>query len=267
MIDPRSDVEVAARPTALVTGAAGHIGGAVMRLLTAAGYRTIGVDRPGTSPDQLDGARPDGWVSVDLADPASEERLRDALVDEPRLDLVVAGAGVTALGGFAATDAAAFERVMAVNHHGAVRTTRAALPALRAAGGYLVVISSVAGLLPVPGRPAYVGAKHAVTGTFLAIADELASQGVAVTVVHPGFLDSPVTEVGGAALRSTTGVTLDADDVARRIVRLAVRRRHGRRVPQRCLIGRTAHIADVAHRVAPGLARRLAARQLRRGAP
>jgi hypothetical protein len=86
---------------------------------------------------------------------------------------------------------------------------------------------------------------------------------VTVTVAHPAFLRSPVTEVGASAPRSTTGTALDADDVALAIVRLVVRRRGGRRVPDRVLIGRTAHLADGVARLAPGLARRLAARRLR----
>jgi NAD(P)-dependent dehydrogenase (short-subunit alcohol dehydrogenase family) len=228
----------------------------------------IGVDRPGTGPaDADDGSVPGRWIATDLADPGSEPDLQAALTGVPRLDLVVAAAGVTALGGFAATDDAAFRRVMDVNYHGALRTVRATLPALRAARGLLVVVSSVAGVVPVAGRPAYVGAKHALTGVSLALADELRDDGVAVAVVHPTFLATPVTEVGAAARRTTTGGALDADDVARAIVRLAARHRAGRRVPTRVLLGRTAHLADVAGRVSPSLARRLAARRLRDDGP
>lgn len=291
MAEPGRDDEVVARstalvpgadghlgeagPTALVTGAGGHVGAALLRLLTAAGYRTIGVERPGVPVPGDAGAEPDRWVEVDLADPAAEAALADALADLPRLDVVVAAAGVTALGDLDTTSDATFRHVMDVNYHGALRTTRATLPALRRAGGYLVVLSSVAGFLPVPGRPAYVGAKHAMTGTFLALAGELARDGVAVTVVHPGFLSTPVTEAGaeveagarvgveGGAARSTTGASLEADDVARAIARLVARRRAGHHVPSRLLVGRTARLADLVHRVAPGAARRIAARRLR----
>ena len=62
---------------------------------------------------------------------------------------------------------------MDVNLHGAVRTVRPALPHLRATGGRIVVMSSVAGFAPVLGRPAYVAAKHAVTGLFASLAIEL----------------------------------------------------------------------------------------------
>ncbi|TVR22096.1 MAG: SDR family NAD(P)-dependent oxidoreductase [Nitriliruptor sp.] len=250
-------------PTALLTGAAGHLGGALLRLLPATGDRTIGLDRPGTTPPAEPERPVARWLEIDLAEPDSEVELRAALSDVPRLRLVVAGAGVTALGGLEAADDATFRRVMDVNYHGALRTARATLPALRAGGGHLVVLSSAAGLVPVPGRPAYVGAKHALTGVFLALADDLARDGVGVTVVHPGFLRTAVTEVGPAAARSTTGAALTADDVARAIVAVVARRRAGRRVPQRLRVGRTAIVADTVGRLSPGLARTLAARRLR----
>jgi NAD(P)-dependent dehydrogenase (short-subunit alcohol dehydrogenase family) len=287
-VSPRS-ARTAPSPTstpqvALVTGAAGHIGQALLTELARRGSTTIGVDRPGTGPaGPDDGTAPgrdastarergtsraaghlaDRWITTDLAEPASEAELRAALADVPRLDLVVAAAGVTAIGTFEETDDTAFRRVMDVNYHGALRTARAGLPALRGAGGLLVAVSSVAGLVPVAGRPAYVGAKHALTGTFLALADELRPDGITVSVLHPTFLATPVTEVGASAARTTTGAALDASDVARAIVRLAAAHRAGRRVPARVLLGRTGHLADVAARIAPGPARRLAARRLR----
>lgn len=252
-------------PTALVTGAGGHLGRALLRLLPAAGDRTIGVDRPGSAtPPQTEHAV-ERWLDLDLADPASEAQLRTALADVAALRLVVAGAGVTALGGLQETDDTTFRRVMDVNYHGALRTARATLPALRASGGHLVVVSSVAGFLPVPGRAAYVGAKHALTGVFLAMAGELARDGVAVTVAHPAFLRTPVTRVGAPSDRSTTGTRLDADDVARAIVHVVARRRAGHRAPQRLLIGRTAHLADSVARLSPGLARSFASRRLPSG--
>lgn len=248
-------------PTALVTGAGGHIGGALLRLLVAAGASTIGVDRPGTPPPDTPAV--ERWLTHDLAEPASLSALSADLATVARLDLVVAAAGVTALGGIDDTDDDAFRRVMDVNYHGALRTVRAALPALRAAAGHVVAISSVAGLVPVPGRPAYVGAKHALTGAFLALGEELRADGIAVTVVHPTFLDTPVTEVGATAPRTTTGASITADDVARAIVRLHARRQRGRRVPGRVVLGATGHLADGAARLSPALARRLAARRMR----
>jgi NAD(P)-dependent dehydrogenase (short-subunit alcohol dehydrogenase family) len=252
----------ATAPVALVTGAAGHIGTALLRLLPAAGYQTVGLDR-GPAPARRTMTAPAAWWTTDLADPDCEDDLRERVAALPRLDVLVNGAGVTALGDFEATDDAAFRRVMDVNYHGALRVTRAALPALLERSGHLVAVSSVAGILPTVGRPAYVGAKHAVTGVFRALGAELAEDGVAVTVAHPSFLATPVTDVGAPAARSTTGAPIDADDVARAIVRVLVRRRRTGRAPGRVLVGRTAHLADIAHRLLPDAAVRVAARSLK----
>jgi NAD(P)-dependent dehydrogenase (short-subunit alcohol dehydrogenase family) len=247
------------RPIAVITGAAGHIGTALLRLLPAAGYELVAIDRP----ERATPPRVARWLPADLAEPRCEEQLAAGLRTLPRLDVLINGAGVTALGSFDATDDAAFRRVMDVNYHGALRATRAALPQLRDARGHIVTLSSVAGLLPTVGRPAYVGAKHAVTGAFRALGAELADDGVAVSVLHPSFLATPVTEVGAAAPRSTTGTPIDADDVARAIVRLLGRRRRTGHAPERVLVGRTAQLADLAHRLAPSATVRLARRRLR----
>jgi NADP-dependent 3-hydroxy acid dehydrogenase YdfG len=252
------------RPWAVVTGAAGHVGHALVPRLVAAGFRVLAVDRPGTDVAAWP-ADAERHAEVDLGDPSAEVELGAHVADLSPLRLVVAAAGVTAIGTFATTDDDAFQRVLDITYHGVLRTTRATLPGLTDARGQLVVISSVAGFLPVLGRPAYVGAKHAVTGTVRAIAAEVAPDGVAVTVLHPTFLTTPVTEVGAEEVaRSHTGSALEPADVARAVLRLVARHRTGRRVPTRQLLGATAHLADVANRVAPELALRLSARRLSR---
>ena len=119
-----------------------------------------------------------------------------------------------------------------------------------------------------PVGPAYVAAKHALTGTFRALDAELAPDGVGVSVVHPTFLDTPigdrtVEDAHPHGSRTTTGGAISAEDVARVIVRVAVRRRRRGRAPARVHVGRTAHLADLVQRVAPTTAARLAARSLR----
>jgi hypothetical protein len=128
----------------------------------------------------------------------------------------------------------------------------------------VVTLSSVAGFLPTVGRPAYVGAKHAVTGVFRALGAELAPDGIAVTVVHPAFLATPVTEVGAAAARSTTGAPIDADDVARAVVAVARPPAPDRPRARPGAGGADGYLADALARALPDTAVRLAARSLRR---
>lgn len=245
----------AARPVVLVTGAAGGIGGALVRAFAAAGYATVGTDLGGAAPD---GLAVDLWCRADVTDAEDMAAAVVAATDRfGRLDVLVANAGITALGAFDATSDATFEQVMDVNLHGAVRSARAALPALRVTGGRIVAIASVAGFAPVLGRPAYVASKHAVAGLFESLRYELAPRGIGVTVVYPTFLatapaDANVTQRGAGVPaagtgRSTTGGLLDADDVAAAVV-AAVRRGRDQVFP-----GRTARLAHLAHRLAPRL--------------
>lgn len=248
---------MSAAPVAVVTGAAGHIGTALTVRLQAAGLRVIAVDHP----DVLDDG-PDRWP-LDLTDPELARQLAGRADALPHVAVLVHAAGITALGTLADTDEVTFRRVVDVNLHGAATVTRSLLPALRRAGGHVVAVSSVAGLLPVTDRPAYVASKHALTGLFRALRRELADDGVAVTVVHPTFLATAVGDGAGSA-RTTTGRPLTSDDVARTIVGLLVRRRRSGRAPDRVLVGRTAVVADLLHRLAPTFAADRAAAALRR---
>ncbi len=257
-------------PVVVVTGAAGAIGSALLARFARDGHRTVGVDLAETAPASVAGIV-DLWCRGDVTEAADMARVMDTAVDTlGRVDLVVANAGITALGTFAATSDEAFTRVMDVNLHGAVRTLRAAYPHLRATSGRIVVLSSVAGFAPVLGRPAYVASKHAVTGLFESLRPELARDGVGVTVVYPSFLSSSPADTNpagpaepdrdattGSGRRRVTGPLLDADDVAAAVV-AAVRRGDGQVFP-----GRMARIAHLVHRLAPRLYVRLMVRRLR----
>jgi short-subunit dehydrogenase len=118
-----------------------------------------------------------------------------------------------------------------------------------------VVLSSVAGLAPVVGRPAYVASKHALTGAFEAVRAELAADGIGLTMVHPTFVTNELADVAGGT-RSTTGALVTPDGVADAVV-AAVAGGRGRVLP-----GRTARLADLVHRLSPRLYRRIMARRL-----
>lgn len=235
----------AGRPVALVTGASGAIGTALLAHLAAAGHATVGTDLHDAPTPGVD---VDLWCRADVTDAAQvDAAVATAVATFGRLDLLVANAGVTALGTFEQTSDEAFRRVVDVNLHGVVHTLRAGLPHLRATRGRIVVLSSVAGFAPVVGRPAYVASKHAVTGLAEALRHELRADGVGVTVVHPGFLSTAPGDVNAAAARSATGPELTADEVAAAVVR-AVARGSDRVFP-----GRTATLSRLLHRLSPRL--------------
>lgn len=208
----------------------------------------------------LDVAASDGVVACDITDAdAVRGAVADILARHGRIDVLVHNAGISAIGRFEDHDVATHERVMAVNYLGPVALTQAALPALRESRGRVVVIGSVAGFAPVLGRPAYVGAKHAVTGLFEALRPELARDGVGVTLVHPTFVTGGMGEAAERAEgreRATTGAEITADDVARAVVDGVATGR------DLVLVGRTARLSWHLSRLAPRLYVRLMARRL-----
>jgi len=252
---------------AAITGGRGAIGSALDRRLTADGWTVVALDLPGTELGG-DGER-SRWVALDTTDEASVAAAFDEVATRyGRLDLLIVAAGVTALGTFDETPAATFRRLMDINFHGAVACLRAALPALRASRGHVVVLSSVAGFAPVLGRPAYVASKHALTGTFNALRPELAKDGIGVTLVHPTFVGHELADANADAnadsegrttttSRTTTGALVTPEDVAEDIVAAVAAGR------DRIMPGRTARLAYHAHRLAPRLYERLMTRRLR----
>lgn len=241
---------------AAITGGRGAIGTALAERLEADGWRAVAMDLPWTAPD--DGSA--RWVAMDTTDPASVGAAVAQVVDRwGRVDLLVLAAGITSLGSLDDTPDATFRRLMDVNFHGAITCLRAARPALRASGGHVVVLSSVAGFAPVVGRPAYVASKHALTGTVEALRPELAADGIGLTVAYPTFVANELAdEAGGGTVRSTTGPLVTPEDVARAIVDAVAAD------DERTLPGRTAWLAWHVHRLAPRLYRRLMTRRLDR---
>ena len=247
-----------AERVAVVTGSEGRIGRLVCDGLRARGYAVVGLDRPHAFPDGAD--RGADRIPVDVSD---EDQVREAFAqvarEHGRVDLLVLSAGLSAIGGFADHDLAVHRQVMDATHFGAVACLQAAYPLLRASGGRVVLIGSVTGFAPVLGRPAYVAAKHAVTGLLEALRPELAADGIAVTVVHPTFVAGGMSEAAartGGAQRAVTGEEITSADVADAVLRGI------ERGAERVLVGRTARLAWVASRHTPRLYRRLMVRRM-----
>lgn len=106
-----------------------------------------------------------------------------------RIDALVNNAGRSAHALFEEVeDLDWYEELMRVNLWGAIWCTQAALPHLKATRGSIVAVSSLAGLVGVPGRTAYCATKFAMTGFFEALRVELKGAGVSVTTAYPGVV-------------------------------------------------------------------------------
>ena len=196
---------------ALVTGGGRGIGRAVAEALTRAGASVtiLGRDR-GT----LDRALQDGVaqhaVVADVADQAAvNAAIGEAAARQP-IDILVANAGVAESAPFGKSDAALFHRMLDVNLMGVVHATQAVLPAMKARRrGRIVAIASTAGLKGYAYVSAYAAAKHAVVGLVRSLALEVASSGITVNAVCPGFTDTDLVAASVDNIVAKTGRSRD----------------------------------------------------------
>ena len=192
----------------LLTGGSDGIGAEMARQLAARHRQDLALVLSGRSADKLEAVatqcREHGAqvlaVPMDVGVEAECRALVQQAVDRfGRLDALVNNAGMSAHALFEqvkAEDLRWYEDLMRVNLWGAVWCTHAALPHLKAARGRIVAVSSLAGLLGVPGRTAYSATKFAMGGFFEALRAELQPVGVSVTIAYPGVVTTRIRERG-----------------------------------------------------------------------
>jgi NAD(P)-dependent dehydrogenase (short-subunit alcohol dehydrogenase family) len=180
---------------AVLTGAAGGIGGAIARELLAQGATVHGIDRDPMGLGSLAQQYPGRFMpyTADLADRGATDRmlclLETALAG--RCDILVNNAGIARVQSFVTTEDALLDRLLAVNFTAVFRVTRALLPALRASGRASIVnIASELALIGQPGYSAYSATKGAILSFSRALAAELAPEGIRVNALCPGPIDT-----------------------------------------------------------------------------
>lgn len=132
-----------------------------------------------------------------------------------RIDLLIANAGIGVTNDGAELDAAKLADVMDVNVIGVANSVAAVVPEMVARGsGHLVVISSLAAYRGLPKSGAYCASKAAVSALFESLRLDLNPRGIDVTIIHPGFIRTPLT----AGRQAQLPWLLEVDDAARKIV-------------------------------------------------
>lgn len=183
--------------TALVTGASGGIGGAVARALAAQGAKLAlsgtRAEALKSLADELGGAT---VLPCDLSDGAAVDALvPQAVAALGQLDILVNNAGVTRDNLAMRMKDEEWDTVLQVNLEAAFRLCRAACkPMMRARFGRIVSITSVVGVTGNPGQVNYAASKAGLIGMSKALAQELATRGITVNCVAPGFIVSAMTE-------------------------------------------------------------------------
>jgi 3-oxoacyl-[acyl-carrier protein] reductase len=197
---PGCRVDLAGR-VALVTGASRGIGRAIAVRLASCGASVAGVARTleGLEPT-LKAIREAGGVAeayaADVASSADVQRVVDEVEAKfQKIDVLVNNAGITRDGLVLRMDDQAWDEVIDTNLKGTFLFSRAVgAIMMRARFGRIVNISSVSGLVGNAGQANYAASKAGVIGLSKSIARELASRGVTVNVVAPGFITTDMTD-------------------------------------------------------------------------
>ena len=219
--------------TALVTGATGGLGGAIARALHAQGAR---VALSGTRRDALDAlaAELGGDCPVlpcDLGDRAQVEALAGAAEAAlGSLDILVNNAGITRDGLAVRMKDEDWDKVLQVNLTSGFALARAALRGMmKRRQGRIIGITSVVGVTGNAGQSNYAAAKAGMIGMSKALAAEVASRGITVNCIAPGFIESPMTDALNEKQRTTILASVPAgrlglgDEIAAAAVFLASR--------------------------------------------
>jgi short-subunit dehydrogenase len=191
---------------AVVTGAAGGIGGAFVERLGEAGADVwaLDVDAAGLAARQEEASRFGRKVVtrvVDVRDGAALQAIAGEIAAQGRLDLWINNAGIAGITPFSGTPVEDFDRVMGINLGGVINGTRAALSVMEHSGfGTIVNIASMAGHLPAPMMTSYCASKHGVVGFSRSLQAELALRAspVRLLLVSPGFIDTAIIRKGEA---------------------------------------------------------------------
>ena len=218
---------------ALVTGASGGIGEAIARALHAQGA-IVGLH--GTRVEKLEalagelGSRT-RIFPADLSSPAEVKALgQKAEAELEGVDILVNNAGITKDGLFVRMSDEDFDAVIDINLGAVFRLTRELThPMMRRRFGRIINITSVVGVTGNPGQANYVASKAGLIGMSKSFAQEVASRGITVNCVAPGFMTSAMTDAltdaqkDGILSRIPTGAMGSGDDIGAAVVYLASR--------------------------------------------
>ncbi len=208
--------------TVAITGAARGIGYATAKALLARGARVVIGDRDvALGESAVAELTKLGQVSgypLDVTDRESFATFLDKARTDAggHIDVLINNAGVMPIGPFLDQSEAAIRSAIEVNLYGVIAGCQLVLPdMITRRSGHIINIASLSGLIPVPGQVVYVGAKFGVVGLSAALADEVASHGVHVSVVMPPFTNTElISGTSGGAIKP-----VEPEDIAAAVVK------------------------------------------------
>lgn len=184
--------------TALITGASGGIGSEIARALAAQGARLAISGSNAAKLDAFLATLGGDHVALpcDLSDPAAVDALVPQAVEKlGKIDILVNNAGVTRDNLAMRMKDDEWDSVIRVNLEAAFRLMRAAAkPMMKARFGRMISVTSIVGVTGNPGQANYAASKAGLIGMSKSMAQELATRGITVNCVAPGFITSPMTD-------------------------------------------------------------------------
>lgn len=193
---------------AVVTGAGRGIGRAIALKFAAAGADVACVSRTAENSEkvaqEIRNLGRKAWAhAVDVADPGAVAAAAEKILAEAgRVDILVNNAGITRDGLLMRMSEADWDAVLDTNLKGAFSFTKAFCRALvKQRSGRILNIASVSGLIGIAGQSNYSASKAGLIGFTHAVARELASRGVTVNALAPGFIETDMTGVLSAEMK------------------------------------------------------------------
>ncbi|KNH36384.1 3-oxoacyl-ACP reductase [Exiguobacterium sp. Leaf187] len=186
---------------ALVTGASRGIGAAIAKRLATDGFRVVvnyagSTDKAEAVVREIKEAGGEALaIQANVAEADAVKQMIKQTIDTfGQLDCVVNNAGITRDGLLMRMKEADFDAVIDTNLKGAFLVTQAATRPLLKTSGRIINIASVVGISGNPGQANYVAAKAGLIGLTKSVARELASKGVTVNAICPGFIETDMTD-------------------------------------------------------------------------
>jgi len=243
----------------LLTGATGGLGSALARRLHAGGAALTLTGRRGGVLDALAAGLGARAIVADLAE---RDQVAWLVEQAGEVDVLIANAALPGSGRLASLEQVAIDRALEVNLRAPAALARALAPAMAARGrGQLVFVGSLSGRAPSAGASVYCATKFGLRGLALSLRAELASSGVGVTLVEPGFIRE-AGMYGDTDISLPRGVgTRTPDEVAEAVVR-AIERNRGIVTVATPGLGSGAHIAGIVPDLAAWASRRMGGEDL-----